>query len=88
MTEAAAYAAPVREFVSRAFKGRVPADDEDIFASGVVNSLFAMELVTFVESTFDLTIDSDDLDLENFSSVDAIARLVARKKRAPAAASS
>ncbi|WP_245811798.1 acyl carrier protein [Actinophytocola xinjiangensis] len=48
----------------------------DIFALGYVNSLFALELVTFVERRFDITIGTDDLDLDNFRSVEAMARLV------------
>ena len=59
-------------------------DDDDLFGSGLVNSLFAMQLVMFVESTFGLTVDNEDLDLENFRSIDAIAGLIARKSAAVA----
>ncbi len=60
------------------------ADDADIFASGFVNSLLAMQLVTFVERTFAVTVADDDLDLDNFRSVAAIAALVRRKRSADA----
>jgi methoxymalonate biosynthesis acyl carrier protein len=70
----------VRAFVGRFFRGHDLADDEDIFASGFVNSMFAMQLVQFVESEFGITVDSEDLDLDNFRSVTAIAALVARKQ--------
>ncbi|MDQ3956920.1 MAG: acyl carrier protein [Actinomycetota bacterium] len=75
----------IHDFISRAFKGRPLADNEDIFATGFVNSLFAMELITFVEGTFRISIESEDLDLENFSTVERLAGLVAGKLGAPAA---
>jgi acyl carrier protein len=69
----------IRDFVGRASNDRPLGDDEDIFAAGFVNSLFAMELVTFVEGTFGITIESEDLDLDNFRTVSRIADLVTRK---------
>ncbi|MFN2587588.1 MAG: acyl carrier protein [Actinomycetota bacterium] len=69
----------VRDFVARAFNDRPVEDDDDIFAAGFVSSLFAMELVTFVEGTYGITIESEDLDLDNFRTVSRIAVLVARK---------
>ncbi len=74
----------VREFLARHIRGHQLQDSDDIFALGFVNSLFAMQLVTFVESQFAITIDNEDLDIENFRSVDAVAAFVARKA-APAA---
>lgn len=72
----------IRDFVSRFFRGHDLADDEDMFASGYVNSLFAMQLVQFVEGTFGITVESDDLEIDNFRTVDAIAALVERKQGA------
>jgi acyl carrier protein len=76
---AAAIAVPIREFVVRSFNGQQVADGDDIFALGFANSLFAMQLVAFVEKQFDIEIDSDDLDIDNFRSVSAISSLVERK---------
>jgi methoxymalonate biosynthesis acyl carrier protein len=75
-----------REFVGRFVRGHDLGDDEDIFATGFVNSMFAMQLVQFVESQFGVTVESEDLDLENFRSVAAIAALVERKQAASALA--
>ena len=69
----------IREFIATAFKGRFLGDEEDIFATGFVNSLFAMELVTFIEKTFGITVESEDLDLDNFRSVERLAGFVATK---------
>ena len=73
---------PIRGFMSRSFDGRAVADEDDIFALGFANSLFAMQLVAFVESHFRIDIDSDDLEIENFRSVAAISGLVERKMTA------
>ena len=72
-------ATPVRTFMARSFEGRVVADDEDIFALGFGNSLFAMQLVAFIEREFDVEIDSDDLEMSNFRSIRAISSLATRK---------
>jgi methoxymalonate biosynthesis acyl carrier protein len=55
------------------------ADDEDLFASGLVNSLFAMQLVLFVEKEFSVKVDNEDLDLDNFRSVSAITGFIQHK---------
>jgi acyl carrier protein len=51
---------------------------QDIFELGFVNSLFAMELVMFVEKAFFVTIPNDELRIDNFRSADAMADLVGR----------
>ena len=72
----------IRSFIAKAFKGRPLDDEEDIFATGFVNSLFAMELVTFIEGTFGITVDSDDLDFDNFRTIARVAEFVSRKSAA------
>lgn len=57
-------------------------DDDDIFALGFVTSLFAVELVTFVESTFGFEVAPTDLVLDNFRSVNALWELVDRRRAA------
>ncbi len=69
----------IRAFLARAAGDRVIRDDDDIFAKGFVNSLFAMELVLFVEKEFGITVANEDLDIAHFRSVNAIAALVDRK---------
>jgi methoxymalonate biosynthesis acyl carrier protein len=74
----------IHAFVDRFFGDTTLADDDDMFATGYVNSMFAMQLVQFVEGEFGITVDSDDLDLDNFRTVTAIATFVERKKAAAA----
>lgn len=69
----------VRQFFSRFFRARSLQDKDDIFALGFVNSLFAMQLVMWVENEFGLKVEDEDLAISNFNSVDAVASFVARK---------
>lgn len=56
--------------------------EANIFAAGHVNSLFALQLITFVEKSFGIFVDNEDLDLANFCSIGAIRRFVERKRAA------
>jgi acyl carrier protein len=69
----------IKEFLARFFRNHELKNDEDIFALGFVNSLLAMQLVSFVEKEFSVEIDDDDLDLDNFRSINNIDALVAKK---------
>lgn len=55
-------------------------DEDDIFKMGLVNSLFALELVVFLESTFGIAIENEDLQLEHFSTVNNLEAFINRKK--------
>ena len=56
--------------------------DADIFESGVVSSLFATELVVFLEEAFDIEIGGRDLRLDNFRTVNLMTGLVQRLREA------
>ena len=56
-------------------------DDANLFESGIVNSLFAVQLMTFIEKTFAIQVEMDDLDIENFKSVNAATAFVMRKNQ-------
>lgn len=75
----------VRAFFSRFFRISELKDGDDIFALGFVNSLFAMQLVTWLEKEFVFTIKDEDLDIQNFNSIDSISGFVARKTAAAVA---
>ncbi|MGB3463919.1 MAG: phosphopantetheine-binding protein [Cyclobacteriaceae bacterium] len=54
-------------------------DEDNIFKMGYVNSLFAMKLLKYVEKEFDIIVENDEVDINNFSSVENIVRLVDKK---------
>lgn len=69
-------------FMKRYFKKRDILEEEDLSALGFVNSLFSMQLILFLEKEFNITIENEDMELENFKSIKNIVNLVARKTQA------
>lgn len=57
-------------------------DSDDMFDLGLVDSLFGLQLVSFVEQEFAIVVDGDDLDIANFCSIDALTAFVTAKSRA------
>jgi acyl carrier protein len=55
-------------------------DDVNVFERGFVNSLFAMKLLSFIEGTFNIDIDTEDIDIVNFSSVENMVKLIEKNK--------
>jgi methoxymalonate biosynthesis acyl carrier protein len=51
---------------------------DDIFASGLVSSMFAMQLVVHLESTYDIAIIGPELRIDNFRTAQVMAALVLR----------
>lgn len=66
----------ITEFIEGRFPEIDLAPEDDIFALGFVNSLFAMELVLFLETTFSFTVPNEALRLDSFRSVQAMTALV------------
>lgn len=69
----------LRDFLRDSLGMRL-SDDDDIFLVGGASSLFAMELVMFMERKFQITLDDSDLERANFSSIDGMASLIDRKR--------
>jgi methoxymalonate biosynthesis acyl carrier protein len=80
--------ANIRAFLSRYIRADGLTDEDDIFALGFVNSLFALQLVMWVEKEFAIKVEDEDLDLSNFNSISNIAGFVGRKVAAPVASMS
>jgi methoxymalonate biosynthesis acyl carrier protein len=77
----------ISSFLTRFFRKYELQDDEDIFALGFVNSLFAMQLVMFLEKEFGVRIENQDLDITNFQTINKIANLVLSKTNSVSSAS-
>ncbi|HEX7309089.1 acyl carrier protein [Lentzea sp.] len=60
--------------------------ETDLVDSGVLNSLSMVGLIAKLERRFDISIGKEDLDLANFQSPLALARMVGRKTAGPAEA--
>lgn len=57
----------------------VPSPDTDLFATARLDSLGVVELVLELERRFGITIATDDLELDHFRSLNAIAEFVAAR---------
>jgi methoxymalonate biosynthesis acyl carrier protein len=52
--------------------------DTDLFGAGGLSSLFAMQIVTHLETAYDIAVRGGDLRLDNFRTIRAMCALVAR----------
>ena len=70
----------LRDRIAGVFSGAlhldVPAFDTDLFDTGVLDSLAFVELLLQLEREFGVTTSVDDLEVENFRSIDSIAEFV------------
>ncbi|MEU8781758.1 acyl carrier protein [Streptomyces sp. NPDC048637] len=62
--------------------GVEPEPEQDLFATGAISSMFAMELVVFLEDTYDVEIVGPELSRDNFRSVRAMSAMVLRLRGA------
>ena len=70
----------IRAFLAEHIRRADLPDDEDIFASGYVHSMFAMQLVLFIESQLGVQLSNQDLRLDNFRTLNVMADLLERKR--------
>jgi acyl carrier protein len=71
----------VYKFLGRFFKIDSITDKDDFYEKVLVNSLFSIQLVMFIESEFNITIQSEDLEMSNFSSVSSILNFIEKKSQ-------
>ncbi|MBP5973114.1 acyl carrier protein [Brasilonema sp. CT11] len=69
----------IKKFLGQSFGHHEFQEDEDIFSLGFVNSMFAMQLVLFLEKEFQITIENEDLEIENFSTINAMSSFLEKK---------
>lgn len=70
----------IKHGVARLFASRmnlqVPSSDTDLFETGVLDSLTFVELLLLLEQEFGVKTSLDDLEFENFRSIEKIAVFV------------
>jgi acyl carrier protein len=83
MTTRDAVRARLREFVAKNFYLPDPQsfDDKTSFLDrGIIDSTGVLELVTFVEAEYAMTVADDDMIPANFDSIDALVAYIGRKQ--------
>lgn len=82
--------ARIRSFVLEKFpiaKKRQLKDSDELLESGIVDSLGILDVVTFLESEFGLTVSDEDLLPENFRSIERIAQFAQERRGSKVAGS-
>lgn len=70
----------ITAFLKERTGGRELQPEDDIFATGYVNSLFVVQLIAWMEKTFDFKVVGTDLNLANFRTIEAISQFIQRKQ--------
>lgn len=77
----------IRQFIAENFlfnpDGFDLSDDASFLDEGVVDSTGTLELVMFVEETFAVDVGDNEIEPENFDSVNKLAAYIARKSSLP-----
>ncbi len=68
----------INEFLSDT-SGEEIGNDMDLIATGIIDSLAVLKIISFIEMTNDIAIDPDELDPEKLNSIDAIYNLIESK---------
>lgn len=56
-------------------------DDQSLIKSGVIDSTGAMEMILYLEETFNIVIGDEDVDPDNFDTVNIATAFVERKMK-------
>lgn len=73
----------IRAFITNNFyvaDGDELLDDSSLLDEGVVDSTGVLEVIAFIEETFEIQVDDAEMLPDNLDSIDKIAAFVARKR--------
>jgi acyl carrier protein len=73
----------IRSFIVQKFpaaRKRTLDDNVPLIASGIVDSMGVLDVVTFLEKSFSIRLADDELTPDNFATINCISAFVARKK--------
>ena len=71
----------IREFLQK-MDNRIlkVSDDDSLLTTGIIDSLKMVELLSFIEKSYGITVDDDELSPENFETVNSIVSFLEQKK--------
>ncbi len=70
----------IKAYLSRSVRDGELKDDDDIFDLGLVHSLFAMQLILFIEKEFGIELDDGEIDFDNIRTLNEMVSLVEHRK--------
>lgn len=75
----------IKDFILKNFlfsNNGVLADEESLVRNGVIDSTGVLEVISFLEETFNIKVADEEMIPENLDSVSSMVAFVARKKAA------
>jgi acyl carrier protein len=80
----------IRGFITETFmfrsNGKAIADSESLLKAGVLDSVGVLVLVQFIEETFEVKVEDEEVEPDNFASIDNLTSYVEGKIAARGAA--
>ena len=70
----------IRTYLARSLRNKDFDDNDDLFKMGLVHSLFAIQLVVFIEKNFGIELENEDLNFDKIRSVNDLIQLVEKKQ--------
>ena len=70
----------IHEFILKEKQGSELNYDDDLFKGGYVTSIFALQLVLYLEKEYNIKITNKDINEDNFRTINAIWETVGRLK--------
>ena len=64
--------------------GKSVATDENLLLSGLLDSLGVMSLVAYIEDNFEIAVPFEDVIIENFMTIEAMAQYIRSRKESDA----
>jgi acyl carrier protein len=75
----------IKDFIAKQFlfseEGFPYSDDTSFLQEGIIDSLGVMELVTFVQDTYKITVDPTEVTPDHFDSIEKLAVFVKSKAK-------
>jgi acyl carrier protein len=56
-------------------------NDDELITTMFLDSIQALQLVSFVEKEFGIQVEAEEIDIDNFHTVNALANLIRRKRQ-------
>ena len=73
----------LKEFISSAYlfgdDSRMPSDDDSLLETGILDSTGVLELIEFLEETFEISVEDTETVPENLGSISGLTRYVLAK---------
>jgi len=68
--------ANIKSKIKHRINNELVQDDENLFSSSVIDSFGLIDLVVYIEKEFSIDIDFEDLNEDNFSTINSITSFI------------